>query len=38
MLCKLLRFNGSQCYIALQELINVCYQYNNEIGLNFNAT
>ena len=26
------------CAIALQELINVCYQYSNEIGLNFNAT
>ena len=27
------------CAIAdLQELINVCYQYSNEIDLNFNAT
>ena len=26
------------CAIALQELINVCYQYSNEIELNFNAT
>ena len=25
------------CAIALQELINVCYQYSNEIDLNFNA-
>ena len=26
------------CAIALQELINICYQYSNEIDLNFNAT
>ena len=26
------------CAIALQELINVCYQYSNEIDLNFNVT
>ena len=26
------------CVIALQKLINVCYQYSNEIDLNFNAT
>ena len=26
------------CAIALQELINVCYRYSNEIDLNFNAT
>ena len=26
------------CAIALQELINVCYRYINEIDLNFNAT
>ena len=26
------------CVIALQELINVCYQYSNKIDLNFNAT
>ena len=26
------------CVIALQELINVCYQYCNEIDLNFNTT
>ena len=26
------------CVIALQELINVCYQYSNEIDLNFNTT
>ena len=26
------------CAIVLQELINVCYQYSNEIDLNFNAT
>ena len=26
------------CAIALQELINVCYQYSNKIDLNFNAT
>ena len=26
------------CAIALQELINVCYQYSNEMDLNFNAT
>ena len=26
------------CAIALQELINVCYQYSKEIDLNFNAT
>ena len=26
------------CAIALQELIHVCYQYSNEIDLNFNAT
>ena len=26
------------CAIALQELINACYQYSNEIDLNFNAT
>ena len=26
------------CAIALQELINVCYQYSNEIDLNFNDT
>ena len=26
------------CAIALQELINVCYQYSNEIDLNCNAT
>ena len=26
------------CAIALKELINVCYQYSNEIELNFNAT
>ena len=24
-------------HVALQELINVCYQYSNEIELNFNA-
>ena len=24
--------------IALQEIINICYQYSNEIDLNFNAT
>ena len=24
--------------LCLQELINVCYQYSNEINLNFNAT
>ena len=24
--------------MALQELINVCYQYSNKIDLNFNAT
>ena len=28
-------FNGPRA-IALQELINVCYQYSNEIALNFN--
>ena len=26
------------CAIALQELINVCYKYSNEIDFNFNAT
>ena len=26
------------CAIALQELINVCYQFSNEIDLNFNAS
>ena len=26
------------CAIALQELINACYQYSNEIDLKFNAT
>ena len=26
------------CTIALQELINVCYQYSNASDLNFNAT
>ena len=26
------------CAIALQELINVCYQYSKEVDLNFNAT
>ena len=26
------------CAIALQNLINVCYQYSNAIDLNFNAT
>ena len=26
------------CAIAFQELIDVCYQYSNEIDLNFNAT
>ena len=26
------------CAIALQELINVCYQYSTKIDLNFNAT
>ena len=26
------------CAIASQELINVCYQYSNEINLNINGT
>ena len=26
------------CAIALQELINICYRFSNEIDLNFNAT
>ena len=26
------------CAIALQELINICYQYSNKFDLNFNAT
>ena len=28
----------AHCAIALQELINVCYQYSNGIDMNFNAT